>query len=165
MTAIQYKTGNVSTKTSIRAFRPKDIEMLWRECRRGRLAISKNTGYGGFLEYFTFILKKSRTHWIVEDNGMPIGIMLVNGDGWTIEPHVEFFNDISNAAIYRGYICFFDEIENMTGVCVIKALGIAKNLFDKLCSKGYLQYVGLIPDGDPEGDIYMYCTKQKRRDL
>ena len=147
----------------IRKFNPRDIEMLWRECRKGRLSLSKKIGYGAFLEYFTYLINLHKNHWVVVDRGVPIGIMFIKTDGWTIEPHAEFFNDITPAAIYRSYILFFEEIDDMEGTYLIKSDEKTKNLFDKLCRKGHTQYVGMIPNGSPSSDIYVYCKKQKRR--
>ena len=150
-------------RSYIRKFKSADIETLWRECRRGRLDLSKKTGYGAFLEYVTFLINKHQSHWVVVDRGKFIGIMFVKTDGWTIEPHAEFFNDITPAAIFRSYMQFFDEIDNMEGTYIIKSDKKTKNLFDRLTKKGYTQFVGEIPNGNPTGDLYVYCKKQTRR--
>ena len=148
-------------KTNIREFVPDDMGLMWDECKKGNLVLPKSTNPEEFNENLKKLIGMYNSHWIVEDDGAPIAALFVKTDGWTIEPHVEFFAGTTPPAIFRAYLHFFGSLvkQKLEGTCVVRALIDQKNLFDRLVAKGVLLYVGEIPMGNIDGTIYQYCLK------
>jgi hypothetical protein len=151
-------------KTNIREFTPDDMGLMWDECKKGNLPLPKSTNPEEFNINLKRLISMYNSHWIVEDSGEPVAAMFIRTDGWTIEPHVEFFAGTSPAAILRSYLHFFGSLikQGLKGTCIIKSFIENKKLFDKLVAKGVLLYVGEIPEGDPKGTVYQYCLKPNR---
>jgi hypothetical protein len=153
-------------KTNIRLFMPDDMGLMWDQCKSGNLPLPSeaSTDPAEFNKNLKRLIGMYNSHWIVEDDGEPVAAMFIKTDGWTIEPHVEFFAGTTPAAIFRSYLHFFGSLikQGLKGSCIIKAFEGNKNLFDRLVKKGVLLYVGEIPEGDPNGTIYQYCLKPNR---
>lgn len=92
----------------------------------------------------------------------PIAFASILGDGWRIEPHVEFFPWASRRNILRSSVGFFQMVRyKKIGVCIVKSLNNSTKLFDKCKEYGVLFYVGKIVNGDPRGDEYVYSIRGK----
>lgn len=99
-----------------------------------------------------------------KDTG-PIGVILVYGDDWKIEPHATFFPWATKKNILRSAVAFFQWARNSRKIgCVLTSvLPDGKNLYDRVCKYGVLHYVGKVINGDPRGDEYLYTVKGKKR--
>ena len=90
----------------------------------------------------------------------PVALISVSGDGWKIEPHVEFFPWSTKRNVLRTAVAFFQMVRyQKIGVCIVKALNGSTILFDKCKEYGVLFYVGKIVNGDPRGDEYIYSIR------
>lgn len=99
------------------------------------------------------------------ENQGPIGVILVYGNDWKIEPHAMFFPWATKKNILRSAVAFFQWSRNSRKVGCVMAFVLeeGKNLYDRVCQYGVLHYIGKIVNGDPRGDEYLYSVKGKRR--
>lgn len=146
--------------TKIRQFTIDDMGLMYDECKKGRLPVPKETSAEQFFTELKQVIAVHTSHWIVEDSGEAVAAMFIRSDGWTMEPHVEFFKDIKPVQIYRSYITFFGSLkeQEFEGSCIVKTREKEKPIFNKLVKQKVLKYVGDIPNGDPSGEtVFLYC--------
>ena len=153
-------------KTNIRPFIADDMGLMWDQCLKGNLPnpLGSDTNPEEFHTNMKRLIGMYSSHWIVEDDGEPVAAIFVKTDGWTIEPHVEFFRGTTPAAIFRTHLHFFGSLikQGLKGSCIVKSFKENRNVFDRLVTRGVLLYVGEIPEGDPRGTIYQYCLIPNR---
>ena len=143
----------------------KDVKILW-------VAHNHKPFYGidSDIDETEFVSKLGEVGaeiLVIEDdnkqykNKGPIGIILIYGDDWKIEPHASFFPWATKKNILRSAVAFFQWARNTRKVgCVLAfVLPEGKNLYDRVCKYGVLHYVGKIVNGDPRGDEYLYSVK------
>ena len=150
--------------TNIRCFEPQDTGLLWGVYKSGRLPqLAKGLEAEEFSGHIEFLIGSHDSHWIVEDSGVAVGAMFIRTDGWTIQPHVEFFKGVSPAAIYRSYMTFFSDLKgkDFQGQCEVRCLENVRGVFNRMVMRGVLEYVGEIKEGSPSGTLYIYCSNKK----
>jgi hypothetical protein len=146
-------------RTVIRPFTNDDIGMLYLEYQAGEMNLPDNMLAEEFLYYVKQLHLAYDSRWVVEDAGHPIALICIKSNGWLIEPHVDTFKSASKAAIYRGFMKFFQEVNDRVGACLVRTLANTRHVFQRLERHKMLSYVGEIPDGDSLGTVYLYCNK------
>lgn len=119
---------------------------------------------GDKLEFLVRLQKwKQRYHEIlvVREDGKAIAFVCSFFDGWTYEPHVEFFDNVSKRTILEVNEVFFRwlKCDDSIGVVLVKSLSKTSNLFNHLVKKNLLDYVGVVKNGDYRGDQYLYSAR------
>lgn len=147
----------------------RDIKILWVAYQKKQFtSLPENMQQA---EFAAEIEKASRDHefFMVEDrnpsyegNG-PIAVVWLFNDGWKIRPHTEFFAWTTRLNKLRSTVSFLQMLRyKKIGCCLIESLKESKILFDKCTEYGVLHYVGMIHNGDPRGDEYLYSIRGKR---
>ena len=111
-----------------------------------------------FHDFLIDTLPKYQENLIIEGDGIPACFVCAFFDGWTYEPHVEFFRTASKRTKFLLTRMFFEGISaNSTiGSCVVKCLENSVILFNKVKN---LKYVGVIENGDYRGDQHIFAMK------
>lgn len=150
----------------------KDIGLLWVSYTKGGFELfPKGMTQPEFLE-FIVELSKDVGMFIVDDfhkeyGGKmgPLCFISIKQVGQRIEPHSDVFPWATARNILRGTVAFFQMIRyQKIGCSVTFALARSKPLFDKVQEYGVLNYVGMIPNGDPwgRGDEYVYTIRGRK---
>lgn len=91
----------------------------------------------------------------------PVAVIGMRNDGWTLEPHVDFFRWASRRSILRVVVAFMQKVRysKEVGVCVVKCLKDSRTLFRHASEDyGVLHQAGMIPKGSPRGDVLIYSA-------
>lgn len=153
---IPLKNSERKNRTVIREMDKGDIGLLYAEYEDGEIDWP-DMNAKQFLEYVQSMFLDYDSRWIVEDSGAPIALISIKSNGWMIEPHVDTFRRASKAAIYRGFMMFFKDINARAGCCLVRTLSDTRHVFERLKRHNMLSYVGEIPNGDSRGTVYLYC--------
>lgn len=134
-----------------------DINILWESYKNGSFNLPKMDKLE-FISWFLRIRKNYQDELLCFKNDIPVAFVMSFFDGWKYEPHVEFFKGLSKRTILEISEYFFNELSrlNEIGIIVVKCTFASKNLFDHLCSKNILEYVGMMTKGDYRGNEYIY---------
>lgn len=183
----------------IREFDPfdkeqKDLKVLWAAYMRGSFsAMPKNLEQYEFIEELERVYATSHNVLILEDFNKinhgklaPVAILTeVIYDGWTLEPHADFFSWATSRNKLRCIVNYLRHARQLdgVGVCLVKCLKedvlffervreynvlFPLSRFDKEFYKNnedIMQRVGVIRNGDPRGDLYQYslmCREQPK---
>lgn len=94
----------------------------------------------------------------------PVALFSLKTNGWKYEPHVQFMPWATKKNILRTTVAFlqFVRYSKKVGCIVVYSMENSLPLFDKCCDYGVLHKVGLIPNGDPRGDEWLYTIRGKR---
>jgi hypothetical protein len=115
------------------------------------------------LEFSAWWMKKRSQYQevlVAESRGRLVCFIGAYFDGWTYTPHVEMFKCSTKREKLEGTIEFFKWLKSMDtiGVVVVKSLKESVGLFDHICKRGCLEYIGAVPKGDYRGTEYIYST-------
>lgn len=148
----------------IRPYVDVDRAILYEAYKDGSFDMPEGMSYIEFIRFAEEKFSGYNSIWMVIDSEKPIAVVVIRSDGYVIEPHVEFFNNATPAAILRSTTRFFQWVgtDDSVGACVVKCLDKSKGLFQKMCEYGMLLYVGKIPNGHPDGDEYLYCIDRRK---
>lgn len=143
-------------------FRPlnNDQELLWEAYLDKSFKMPDGLSKIAFLSIFDKILR-SKSEWIIIENKRPIALIGASFDGWRYEPHVEFFAWATNREILTSLCEYLSKLSKLdtVGVAVVRALPSSKNLFDHVCKRGLLKYIGCMPKGDYRGHEHIYAVE------
>lgn len=93
----------------------------------------------------------------------PVMIFQIDGNDWKITPHAQVFPWATKRNILRCAVSFLHMMKyKKVGVCVIHSLKSSVPLFDKCVEYGVLFKSGMIANGDPRGDEFIYSIRGKR---
>jgi len=147
----------------------KDIGILWVAYQKNPFWwLPKDLNQASFAKHIEEISSRE-TLTVADDKnknfktqGM-VGLITTPGDGWKIEPHVQFMPWATPKNKLRVCVAFFQYIRHQKiGACVAYGLQDSVSLFDKCCDYGVLHRVGKIVNGDPRGDEYVYSVRGRK---
>ena len=93
----------------------------------------------------------------------PVAFFWAFDDGWKVEPHVEIFPWATKRNIIRSVVSFLHMMKyQKIGVCVALALKSSLALCEKCVEYGVLFRSGMVANGDPHGDVYIYSIRGKK---
>jgi hypothetical protein len=140
-----------------------DLPALWQAYKMDSFPLAPTElSAEAFRDFIGEVCSRHSACIIVEcPQGRPVCFVGMVNDGWILTPHVDFFTGVSARTILRCNLAFFNLVANSAevGVCIIRTLKNTLNLFRHLERKKVLSYVGVIPSGDPAGDIYEFFLK------
>lgn len=146
---------------NFRPYEKSDFDSVWQAFDSGNWHIGK-LGKIGKLEFSVYFsrLCERYTEVTVVENEKLLALVFATFNGWRYEPHVEVFAWASKKEILSGFIDYFKSLskQDKIGVIVVKSLESSKNLFDHVCRRNVLSYVGQIPKGDYRGTEYIYTA-------
>lgn len=126
---------------------------------------------GDFEQMVIRVLMTRSACLVVEDNCHyfksgwgPVCFVVVDNYGWRVEPHVDFFRWATPRMILRCNVAFFQmaRYSKELGVCEVRTTGKHVPLYRKVCEYGLLHEVGRIPNGDRDGDCYLFSVKGQK---
>jgi hypothetical protein len=146
-------------KWSFRHFEESDLIQIWDAYKDKSFKLPEMNKIE-FTLWFNRVRKRSNEVLVVCDGDKLIAFVAATFDGWKYEPHVEFFRCASGRDKLESTIAFFSRIKEVDtiGVIVVKALGKSENLFDHVCKRGILEFVGIMKEGDYRGDEFIYSA-------
>lgn len=149
----------------------KDLGILWVGYKKTPFEwLKENLEQSEFARAIEHIYKDDDL-LIAEDNNRhfkdkkgPVALFSLSNNGWKYEPHVQFMPWATKKNILRATVAFLQYVRysKKVGCVVVFSLEDSLTLFDKCCEYGVLHRVGLIPNGDPRGDEWMYTIRGKR---
>ena len=149
----------------IRPYLPVDRPAMYEAYLGGSFPkAERGMSYAEFTAATTDEMYKYASTWTVLYRGQMIGVVLMNArDGYAIEPHVDFFHTATKSAILKSTATFFLMLmsNESVGACVVRCLAKSKGLFNRMVNYGMLLYVGKIPNGNIDGDEYLYCLDRR----
>lgn len=144
----------------------KDIGVLWvAHKRRPFYSLKSSLTQEQFAQDISTIAQRSELLIVEDENRQHKAVALIGigSNGWKIEPHVEFFQWANPKNILRTSVAFFQMVRyRKIGACVVFCLQDSIKLFDKCCTYGVLNKVGVIANGDPRGDETVYSVRGKK---
>lgn len=155
----------------IRPFQREDFGILWVAYKRGTFALEQGLEQEAFIEAIAPYLQQWDSLWLIEDESRAfsagrgaVGLVGVVTDGWTIEPHVEWFAWSSPKNILRAVVAWFQKVrhDKHVAAALVKAEQKNEKFFTRLRKYGVLYYVGRVPNGYPSGDMVLYSVRGKK---
>jgi hypothetical protein len=146
-----------------------DIGILWAAYQRKSFRLNEGMTSKDFQEVILKILSMYHSVWIIEDDNKsfrsgrgPISFIGVWFDGWTIEPHTEYFKWATKRNILRASVAVMQKTRYDKGVgCLkVKSLSNTVNLFHRVGK--YIpsfRYVGKVNGGSFMGDEFWFSIK------
>jgi hypothetical protein len=147
----------------IRPFSPLDMPDMHCAYGEGSFDMDPGMGYAEFAAHMKDELARYGSVWTMLHDGKMIAMVGMYDNGYSVEPHVAYFASASKKAVLQATTKFLLTVrENPAiGACVVRCLQKSKGLFNRLCDYGVLLYVGMIPNGHPNGDEFLYCVRRK----
>lgn len=144
-----------------RHYEDNDAEIIYKAYLDGSFTKLPDMNKEQFYVYLQRLIARYSEFLVVECNSKSIAFVAARFDGWKYEPHVETFRCASKRELFNGFVEFFDRLSKIDtiGVIVVKALEQSVTIFDHVCKRNVLQYIGKIPSGDYRGDEYIYSAK------
>lgn len=121
-----------------------------------------------YVKYVTLVCSKASQVLVIEDDNKwfrekrgPVCFVTIFNLGWRIEPHADFFMWAKPRSILRCVVSFLHMTRQSkdVGIVEIRALSKYRNLFNRVCEYGVLCVNGKIPDGHPEGDVWLFTLR------
>lgn len=159
-------------KKSKPVFRPgtqPDFGWLWASYELSGGEMEKEE----FIDNRVFTLAKYQLVTFIEDENKvfesgkgPVGIIAAKDDGWTVEPHVEWFHWATKKNILRGTVAFLMILRYSkdVGVSLIKPHLEHKLFYKKMKKYVPIYPVGKIPKGFNDGDAFEFYIRGKKED-
>lgn len=147
-----------------------DMGILWAAYKAGSFPLveDRDMTNDDFAKYILAHAMTLSSMVIVEDDSKafesgrgPVAVVGIRSDGWTVEPHVDFFEWAAPRTMLRVVVAFMQMVRYSkdVGVCVVKCLKTSKSLFKHVSDDyGVLHPVGMIPKGSPRGDVLLYSV-------
>lgn len=160
-------------KPFIRRFEhEKDLWLLWASYDLGGFDwIERGLDKDKFVFQVMAYMSVFHNLWLIEDDNPyfkgrrgPVCIVGIQTNGWSIEPHFEFFKWASKRSILRCMVMFFQKArhDKQVGVVVGRTFKKYVDNLTHLKKYGVLFYCGKIPNGFPQGDEYVFYVKGAR---
>ena len=164
-----------NSKPIIRDFVPigetaGDVPYIWDAYKKGIFGeIPDNLSMAEFIEFSNEFQLSIEEMNIVEDkiNGevVPVGLIVAKNNGWVLEPHILWFDNVTKKAVYRIWVGFLKKTKYRTdiGACLIRVEKQDRNFLNHLETMGLIEYVGKIWGGRPHGNEYLYSVRCGRK--
>jgi len=143
-----------------------DVPYLWDAYKKNLLGeVPENMSMEEFIEWAKGIFIQIPKMWIVEDTVygklQPVAIVFSTYNGWTLEPHVVYFDKATPRAIIRAYVAFLKKTkyDKSIGACIIRVDKKNRALPNRLEKMGLIEWVGKIWGGKPDGNEYLYSMR------
>ena len=158
-------------KPTIRPLNDSDIGWLWVAYLQGGFDLDEGLTQEAFQTELAQILGGYDALFVIDDaNGSfregygPVALVGAGYDGWTLEPHVDFFPWASKRNILRGIVGFLHKAryDRNVGVCIVHSLEDTLQLFHKVKGYGVLWYIGKVPCGDERGDDHLFYLRGRK---
>lgn len=155
----------------IRPFEEKDLGILWAAYKRGSFELPSGLDQTEFLETIAPYLRQWDSLFLIEDESGAyqsrrgaVGLVGVVTDGWTIEPHVEWFAWASSRNILRAAVAWFQKVrhDKHVGACLVRVKDRNEKFFTRLRKYGVLYYVGKVAGGYEGCDMVLYSVRGKK---
>jgi len=149
---------------------PGDMPYLWDAYKKDMFnELPKDLDMQEFVDIVEFIVNPLQEIWMVEDkvkdNVLPVAFVVCKSNGWTLEPHVRYFDSATPRVKLRTWTAFMKKTKYRKdiGACLIRADKRTTNLANRVEKMGLIQFVGRVWGGSPSGDEYLYSIRCKRR--
>lgn len=146
---------------------PGDLPYLWDAYQNGLLLDGDNTTMDMelFSGYIMNLLNKVQEVWMLEDfvkkEMTPVAIVLCGNDGWTLEPHVGYFQNATTRIKLRTYVAFLKKTKRRKniGCCLMRVPQDTRLLCNRIEKMKIIQWVGRVWCGKSDGDEYIYSMR------
>lgn len=155
----------------IRKFEENDRSILWAAYKAGSFDIPEGLVDTEFLIALAQRFGNNDLLWVVEDDHKgfksgrgPVSLVGIKTDGWTYRPSAVFFKWASKRNILRCWVAFFQFIRSRkdVGVCVVEVREKEKEMPFRMRDYGLLFPRGRIPNGSPDGDVFVFSITGKK---
>lgn len=158
------------SKPFIRPFEKADMWVLWAAYKEGSFDLppnmTKEVLYGHMMKalggYTSLMLVEDFNKRFKDQRGA-VCLITVMSDGWKMEPFAHWFSWATKLNILRANVRFLKWIMHSkeVGVCVFQATEQTVNLYMHVRRYGVLNYVGKIPGGARNGNLYAFSIRGK----
>jgi hypothetical protein len=148
----------------------RDIKILWvAHTKKKWYFLPEDITQEEFLERILELSERA-SFFIADDTNSsynegkgPVIVFWAFDDGWKVEPHIEIFPWATKRNILRVVVSFLHMMKyKKIGVCVIYSLKNSLALCEKCVEYGVLFKSGMIANGDPRGDEFIYSIRGKK---
>ena len=144
----------------------KDMGILWGAYGNNMGATQKE-----FADIMTEELKAHDKSWLVEDknasyeNGYgAVGLLYGQYDGWELTPTFDIFEWATPRNTLRAVVSFLQMMRynKDIGIVSVHSPSKTKRFFNHIQKYGVLKYVAKLPNGNADGDRYMYYLRGRK---
>lgn len=146
----------------------KDMSILWGAFKKGspESAVTQEEFAKSTMEKVDSFDRK----WIVEDTNKiwggegAIGVILASYNGWELKPEFEPFTWSTPRNTLRAIVSFLQMMryDKAVGIVNVHSLKSSANFFNHVSKYGVLKYAAKIPQGDKDGDRYIYYIRGRK---
>lgn len=97
-----------------------------------------------------------------KDKWGPVGLIAALFNGWTLDPHVQWFPWATKANKVRVPVSFFMFCRYNSEFGCTEVRTLEKDFFKHLKKYCPIYYVNKIPGGDPRGDLHLFYVRGKK---
>jgi hypothetical protein len=159
------------SKPEIRLHEPKDNGILWAAYLKGSFNLQEGLTQEQFLIDLAKQFGAFHILWLVEDEHKgfksgkgPVAIVGITTDGWVFEPKVVFFKWATKRNILRSSVQFFQRMRSKNvGACVVNVTKKDFAYMKHMEKYGVLYLRGKIPNGSPEGSVFVFSIDGEKR--
>lgn len=152
----------------------KDMGILWAAYKAGSFkGFQKDMEKDIFTQEILNLVGSYNVGWLIEDknnsfkdNYGAIGLILALSNDWEVEPYFLSFNWASLRNEIRGYVSYFQMMryDKNVGIVNLKVVDeVYTRFLKKLQKYGVINYTGVIPKGDINGDRHIFYVRGKMR--
>jgi len=161
-----------SGKPRLRLIERSDLWILWAGYDLGAFEVlPRGLSKQDFAEQINKLLLVFHSTWLIEDDTKwfksgrgPIGLMTISTNSWRVDPLFQFFRWATPKSILKAYVMVMQKIrhDKSVGICEVRVPEKYKHIPRHMRTYGPLMYVGKIPGGLPDGDIWLHCLRGAR---
>ena len=146
----------------------QDMKVLWGAYKQSNP--EKIISQEDFAETIMNEVDPYHKKWLIEDNNTfcggygPVGMIWANYDGWGLEPQFELFNWATPRNVLRAMVSFLQMMryDKDIGIVNVHSQKDNRKLFNHVEKYGVLKFATKIPDGDENGDKYIYYIRGRK---
>lgn len=146
---------------------------MWAAYKSGSFVLPPDLTQEEFVPAVIQLLSRFPILWVIEDDhkgfssgrGL-VGIIGVKTDGWTYLPEVLFFRWATAKNKLRAAVAFFHMMRNTksVGCCEVRTTRRDFAYMKHMQKYGVLYLRGKIPNGCPQGDVFVFSINGNRRE-
>ena len=148
----------------------KDMAILWGAYQQGSFDLPE-ASQEEFAQVITEAINDYQKKWMIEDKNAkfndgygPIGMVYAAYNGWELVPSLELFSWASTRNKLRAAVSFLQMMryDKSVGIVSINSLKDDKDFYNHVSKYGVLRYAAKIPNGDENGDKYIYYIRGRK---
>lgn len=148
----------------------RDMAILWGAYKQGSFNLPE-TSQEEFAQIMMSATGPYEKKWLIEDSNNkfedgygPIGMVCAAYNGWELIPSLEMFSWSSPRNSLRAAVSFLQMMryDKTVGIVSINSLKNEKSFYNHVSKYGVLRFAAKIPDGDENGDKYIYYIRGRK---